>query len=68
VNREQELVIGGYIPGPHGFDSLIVGYYHGEDLLYVARSATALFRPHADRFLVANRLYSRWRNWKSQPN
>src|SRR5467141_135464 len=37
VNRGQELVIGGYIPGPHGFDSLIVGYYRGEDLVYVAR-------------------------------
>jgi hypothetical protein len=37
VNRGQELVIGGYIPGPHGFDSLIVGYYRGEDLIYVAR-------------------------------
>jgi ATP-dependent DNA ligase len=31
------LVIGGYIPGPHGFDSLIVGYYRGKDLIYVAR-------------------------------
>jgi DNA ligase D-like protein (predicted ligase) len=37
VNRGQELVIGGYIPGSHGFDSLIVGYYRGEDLVYVAR-------------------------------
>jgi len=37
VNRGQELVIGGYIPGPHGFDSLIVGYYRGNDLVYVAR-------------------------------
>jgi len=37
VNRGQELVIGGYIPGPHGFDSLIVGYYRGNDLMYVAR-------------------------------
>jgi DNA ligase D-like protein (predicted ligase) len=37
VNRGQELVIGGYIPGPHGFDSLIVGYYQGKDLVYVAR-------------------------------
>src|SRR6266849_4118262 len=37
VNRGQELVIGGYIPGPHGFDSLIVGYYRGNDLIYVAR-------------------------------
>ena len=31
VNRGQELVIGGYIPGPHGFDSLIVGYYEGKN-------------------------------------
>src|SRR6266481_4390150 len=37
VNRGQELVIGGYFPGPHGFDSLIVGYYRGKDLVYVAR-------------------------------
>jgi ATP-dependent DNA ligase len=37
VNRGQELLIGGYIPGPHGFDSLIVGYYQGKDLMYVAR-------------------------------
>jgi len=37
VNRGQELVIGGYMPGPHGFDSLIVGYYRGKDLVYVAR-------------------------------
>jgi DNA ligase D-like protein (predicted ligase) len=37
VNRGQELVIGGYIPGPHGFDSLIVGYYRGNNLVYVAR-------------------------------
>jgi ATP-dependent DNA ligase len=37
VNRGQELVIGGYIPGPHGFDSLIVGYYRGNNLMYVAR-------------------------------
>ena len=37
ANRGQELVIGGYIPGPHGLDSLIVGYYEGKDLIYVAR-------------------------------
>jgi len=37
VNRGQEFVIGGYIPGPHGFDSLMVGYYHGKDLVYAAR-------------------------------
>jgi len=38
VNREQEFVIGGYIPGPQGFDSLILGYYRGKDLVYVART------------------------------
>ena len=38
VNRGQEFVIGGYFPGPHGFDSLIVGYYDGEKLMYVART------------------------------
>jgi len=38
VNRGQEFVIGGYFPGPHGFDSLIVGYYDGEKLIYVART------------------------------
>jgi len=49
VNRGQEFVIGGYFPGPHGFDSLIVGYYDGDKLTYVARTrngfvpATGLF-------------------------
>lgn len=37
VNRGQEFVVGGYLPGPHGFDSLIVGFYKGKDLVYVAR-------------------------------
>jgi ATP-dependent DNA ligase len=27
TNREQEFVIGGYIPGAHGFDGLLVGVY-----------------------------------------
>jgi DNA ligase D-like protein (predicted ligase) len=38
TNRGQELVIGGYFPGSHGFDSIILGYYKGEDLIYVART------------------------------
>lgn len=37
VNCGQELVIGGYVPGTHGLDSIIVGYYRGKDLIYVAR-------------------------------
>ena len=50
VNRGQELVIGGYLPGPHGFDSLIMGYYRGTDLVYVARVRNG--------FVVASRLAS----------
>jgi len=38
LNRGQEFVIGGYFPGPHGIDSLIVGYYDGDTLIYVART------------------------------
>jgi ATP-dependent DNA ligase len=30
-------VIGGFLPGAHGLDSIIVGYYQGDDLVYVAR-------------------------------
>ena len=37
INKGQEFVIGGFIPGPHGVDSIIVGYYRGKDLVYVAR-------------------------------
>src|SRR5262249_25783144 len=37
INRGQELVIGGYVPGTLGFDSIIVGYYRGKELIYIAR-------------------------------
>jgi bifunctional non-homologous end joining protein LigD len=37
INKGQEFVIGGFIPGPHGVGSIIVGYYRGKDLVYVAR-------------------------------
>jgi bifunctional non-homologous end joining protein LigD len=38
VARQQEFVVGGYFPGLHGFDSLIVGYYDADKLMYVART------------------------------
>jgi bifunctional non-homologous end joining protein LigD len=38
INQGQEFVVGGYFPEPHGFDSIIVGYYRGNDLVYVART------------------------------
>jgi len=37
MNRGQELVIGGYTPGPHGIDAIIVGYQGDGGLTYVAR-------------------------------
>ena len=37
VNRGREFVIGGYTPGLHGLDAIIVGYYRGKELVYVAR-------------------------------
>jgi DNA ligase D-like protein (predicted ligase) len=37
TNREQEFVIGGYIPGVHGFDSLLVGVYENKQLIFVAK-------------------------------
>jgi bifunctional non-homologous end joining protein LigD len=37
INQGQELVIGGYIPGAQYFDSLLVGYYRGNDLIFVAK-------------------------------
>jgi DNA ligase D-like protein (predicted ligase) len=37
INKGQEFVIGGYLPGPHGVDSVIIGFYRGKDLVYVAR-------------------------------
>jgi DNA ligase D-like protein (predicted ligase) len=54
VNRGQEFVIGGYFPGPHGIDSLIVGYYEGDKLMYVARTRNG-FVP-ASRRQVFSRL------------
>jgi bifunctional non-homologous end joining protein LigD len=56
LNRAQEFVIGGFIPGPHGVDSLVVGYYRGKDLVYVARVRNG-FVP-ATRRLVYEKLRS----------
>jgi bifunctional non-homologous end joining protein LigD len=35
VNQGQEFVVGGYIPGTHGVEALLVGFYRGRELLYV---------------------------------
>jgi DNA ligase D-like protein (predicted ligase) len=38
VNRGQEFVIGGYTIGTKTFDAIILGYYEGDRLVYVART------------------------------
>jgi len=52
LNSGQELVIGGYIPGTHGVDAIVVGYYRGEDLIYVARVRNG-FVPASRRHVFA---------------
>ena len=37
TKKGQELVIGGYRPGSHGFEYLLVGYYEGKDLMFIAK-------------------------------
>jgi bifunctional non-homologous end joining protein LigD len=37
TSHEQEFVIGGYVPGARGFDSLLVGVYERKRLQFVAK-------------------------------
>ncbi len=37
LNQGQEFIIGGYTPGTHGFDALIIGVHRGRELLFAAR-------------------------------
>ncbi len=38
TNQAQELVVGGYRPGSkHHFDNLAIGYYEGNQLLFIAK-------------------------------
>src|SRR5262245_22590306 len=37
LDRQQEFVIGGYRPGPHGVDALIVGYYASGRLTFAGK-------------------------------
>jgi bifunctional non-homologous end joining protein LigD len=42
LNIGQEFVIGGFTPGSNGVDALVVGYYTGGKLIYVARVRAGL--------------------------
>ena len=52
VELAQELVIGGYTPGTHGFDAVLVGFYRGDDLYFCA-SVRAGFVPATRRQIHA---------------
>ena len=45
INLGQEFVVGGYTPGTHGLDALIVGFYEGKELRYAARVRAGLEPP-----------------------
>ena len=47
-DKQQELVVGGYRPGPHGVDALVVGYYEGKQLRFAGK-VRAGFTPHLRR-------------------
>jgi ATP-dependent DNA ligase len=39
IDLRQEFVVGGYVPSNLGIDSLVVGVYRGNDLIYAARAS-----------------------------
>lgn len=53
TNQGQELVIGGYKPGANGFEYLLVGYYEGRDLIFIAKIRNG-FTPALRREIAAH--------------
>jgi len=53
TNQGQELVIGGYKPGTNGFEYLLVGYYEGKDLIFIAKIRNG-FTPSLRRDVARN--------------
>jgi len=45
LEQQQEFVVGGYRPGPHGVDALIVGFYDNGSLRFAGK-VRAGFTPH----------------------
>lgn len=52
LDKQQDFVIGGYRPGPHGVEALLVGYYEGKALTF-AGQVRAGFTPHLRREVSA---------------
>jgi len=62
ANRGQEFVIGGFIPSQDFVDSILVGYYDGQDLIYAGRVRAGLaaasrrvLLPHLEELQVPRR-------------
>jgi bifunctional non-homologous end joining protein LigD len=51
LDKQQEFVIGGYRPGAHGVDALLVGYYEAKQLRFAGK-VRAGFTPHLRRDVV----------------
>jgi DNA ligase D-like protein (predicted ligase) len=52
LDKQQEFVVGGYRPGPHGVDALLVGFYEGNELKFAGK-VRAGFTPHVRRDVFA---------------
>jgi bifunctional non-homologous end joining protein LigD len=52
INQGQELVIGGYVPGGDGFQSLLAGYYEEDKLVFVGKVKNG-FVPRVKREVAA---------------
>lgn len=52
LDKQQEFVIGGYRPGNHGVDALLIGYYGGKALRFAGK-VRAGFTPHVRRDVFA---------------
>jgi bifunctional non-homologous end joining protein LigD len=51
LDKQQEFVVGGYRPGPHGVDALLVGYNDAKQLRFAGK-VRAGFTPHIRREVV----------------
>jgi bifunctional non-homologous end joining protein LigD len=52
LDKQQEFVVGGYRPGPHGVDALLVGYFDARRLRFAGK-VRAGFTPHVRREVAA---------------
>jgi DNA ligase D-like protein (predicted ligase) len=55
VNKARELIVGGYVANGKNFDSIVVGFYERDDLVYVARVRNGFTPSLRDAVLGTNR-------------